>query len=96
MGAATTTEKPVADSATAARLEDLFEVILHNDDHNTMEHVVLCLRRVFRHPESLAVKIMLEAHTRGCAIAQVEPETPALRHRDQLRSYGLSATTQKV
>jgi ATP-dependent Clp protease adaptor protein ClpS len=92
----TTIEKPVTNTATAERLEDMFQVILHNDDHNTMEHVVLCLMRVFGHKEELAVKIMMEAHTKGKVIAEVEAETPAKLHRDQLQSYGLSATVERV
>ena len=48
------------------------QVILYNDSVNTAEHVVLCLMSVFQHPAPLATKIMLEAHTRGRAIAEVE------------------------
>lgn len=81
---------------TLPKPEDLYQVILHNDDHNTMEHVVRCLMRVFGHPEPLAIKIMLEAHERGRAIAEVEAETPARRHRDQLQSFGLTATVEPI
>ena len=79
-----------------ARLEDLCQVVLHNDDHNSMEHVVECLMRVFGHPPALAVKIMAEAHHRGRAIAEVEGATEARLHRDQLVSFGLTATVEKV
>ena len=96
MGGTTTIERPVADTDTAERLEDMCQVVLHNDDYNTMEHVVLCLMRVFGHNEQLAVKIMLEAHEKGKAIAEVEAETPAKLHRDQLQSFSLSATVEKV
>jgi ATP-dependent Clp protease adaptor protein ClpS len=61
-----------------------------------MDHVVECLMRVFGHPEHLAGKIMMEVHTKGKAIAEVESETPAKLHRDQLQSYGLSATVEKL
>jgi len=89
-------ERPAATTATDAQLEDFFQVILFNDDHNSMAHVVHCLMQVFAHPEALAVKIMLEAHDRGKAIAEVEAETPARLHRDQLTSFGLTATVAKV
>jgi ATP-dependent Clp protease adaptor protein ClpS len=92
----TTIEKPVTSTSVAERLEDMYQVILHNDDHNGMEHVVLCLMRIFGHKEHLAVKIMMEAHNRGKAIAEVEAETPAKLHKDQLQSCGLSATVEKV
>jgi ATP-dependent Clp protease adaptor protein ClpS len=91
-----TTEKPVAGTDTTERLEDMYQVVLHNDDHNSMEHVVLCLMRVFGHSEQLAVKIMMEAHEKERAIAEVEAETPAKLHKDQLRSYSLIATVEKV
>jgi ATP-dependent Clp protease adaptor protein ClpS len=88
-------ERPVAETAADTRLEDWYQVILYNDDHNTMDHVVRCLMQVFGHTEALAVKIMVEAHERGKAIAEVEAETPARLHHDQLTSFGLSAAISK-
>ena len=87
---------PVVGTETGTRLEDMYQVILFNDDVNTMEHVVKALTRIFGHSEQLAVKIMLEAHERGKAVAEVEPEERARLHRDQLQSYGLTATVEKV
>lgn len=81
---------------TTPTTEPTCQVVLHNDDRNAAGFVVLCLMKVFAHSQELAVKIMMEAHTRGRSIAEVESETPALRHRDQLRSHGLSATVEKV
>jgi ATP-dependent Clp protease adaptor protein ClpS len=85
-----------ADAGTEVQLEDLYQVVLHNDDHNTMERVVGCLMQVFGHPMELAEKIMLEAHSRGKAIAEVEGETEARTHCGQLLSFGLTATVEKV
>jgi ATP-dependent Clp protease adapter protein ClpS len=76
--------------------EDIFQVILHNDDHNEAGYVARSLMQVFGHGEDLAVKIMMEAHRRGRAIAEVEAESPAIHHRDQLRGLGLSSTAEKV
>jgi ATP-dependent Clp protease adaptor protein ClpS len=80
----------------AVDFERLYQVVLYNDDVNSMEHVVKCLMQIFKHPESLAVKIMLEAHQKGKAIAEVESRTPAELHKDQLISYGLTATIEKI
>jgi len=91
-----TIDVPVNTPVGQVRPDDLYQVVLHNDDHNTMEYVVLCLMRVFGHPRELAVKIMLEAHSLGRAVAEVEPETPARQHRDQLQSCGLTATIEKI
>jgi ATP-dependent Clp protease adaptor protein ClpS len=87
---------PLVEALSDTQLENVCEVILHNDDHNAMEHVVTSLMRVFRHSQALAVKIMFEAHVRGSAIAEVEGEGAATRHRDQLQSLGLIATVEKV
>ena len=83
-------------TATAERLEDLCEVILYNDDHNIAEFVVEALMKVFAHPIELAAKIMFEAHTKGKAIAEVEGETPATLHKQQLESLGLTAEVRKI
>ena len=86
-----------ADDGQAAVLhEDLVQVILHNDDPNTMDHVVRSLVRVFGHSRPLAEKIMIEAHEQGRAIAEVEEENSAQQHRDQLRSCGLVATVEPL
>lgn len=87
-------DRPTTD--TALKHEDIYQVILHNDDKNTMEHVVRCLHTVFGHPMALAERIMLEAHNRGKAVAEVEPESQARLHMDQLRSYSLSVTIEKI
>ena len=97
---ATTTTTPVRRPTSAtrprSRLEDMCQVVLFNDDHNTMEHVVECLMRVFGHTIELAGKVMIEAHERGRAVAEVEARTPAIAHRDQLISFGLTATVETL
>jgi len=99
--AATHTQTIKAPTVTARTdstptIEPTCQVVLHNEDHNAAEHVVLCLMKVFAHGNDLAIKIIMEAHTMGKSIAEVESESPALKHRDQLRGYGLSATVEKV
>ena len=94
MGGTLTTNRPKTETTT--QLEDMYQVILYNDDVNTMEHVVKCLIQIFGHPEPLAVKIMLEAHVNGKAAAEVEAESSARLHVDQLKSYGLIAVMEKI
>ena len=96
MSQTTVKDKPTTATGEKKRLEDMYQVILHNDDRNIAEHVVDCLVRVFGHSLDLAVKIMLEAHNTGQAIAEVEGETEAKLHRDQLESYSLNATVEKI
>lgn len=87
---------PVIADEARHEVEPVCQVVLHNDDHNEGGQVALCLMRVFGHNDQLAWKIMMEAHQNGRAIAEVEEETPAIKHRDELRSCGLSATVEKV
>jgi ATP-dependent Clp protease adapter protein ClpS len=90
------TKEPADHEESVPKSEEICQVVLHNDDHNEAGYVAECLIRVFGHPEKLALKIMMEAHRRGRSIAEVESETPAIRHRDELRSLGLSSTVEKV
>ena len=77
-------------------LESMYQVILFNDNHNTMPHVVVTLMRVFGHTQPLAVKIMHEAHNKGRAIAEVEAKVRAIKHKQQLESAGLTASVEPV
>ena len=74
----------------------MYQVVLHNDDYNEAMFVVRCLVRVFKHTADLAYKIMMEAHTTGRAIAQVEGEAEAKKHCAQLQSAGLGATVEEI
>lgn len=96
LGATKTARSPAKATDGAVHVDGPWQVILFNDDHNLASHVVLCLMRVFGHGEQIAQKIMLEAHTRGRAIAEVEDKEKAQLHKDQLQSYGLTAAIEKI
>ena len=72
------------------------QVILFNDDVNTIDHVVASLMNVFGHPEPLAETIAYEAHNTGRAIAEVEPRPDAEKHAAALRALGLQAAVENV
>jgi ATP-dependent Clp protease adaptor protein ClpS len=72
-----------------------FRVLLHNDDVNSMEHVVTILMRVFRFDRASSERIMLEAHQNGLALCTIEPLEQAELHRDQLISFSLIATIEQ-
>ena len=91
-----TVQDPLQDAGVHLELERMSQIVLFNDDHNAMEHVVRCLIRVFGHPEGLAIKIMVEAQERGRAIAEVEGASEARLHRQQLQSFGLTAEIEPV
>jgi len=72
----------------------LYKVLLHNDDHNAMEHVVKVLTRVFKFKLHECERIMLETHRNGMALCTVEPLEQAEFHKDQLGSYSLISTIE--
>lgn len=71
-----------------------YKVLLHNDDVNTMDHVVRTLLRVFKFEYAECERIMWEAHTSGVALCTVEPLEQAELHRDQLLSFSLTSTIE--
>jgi len=72
-----------------------YRVMLHNDDHNAMDHVV---RSLLRSVPSLTVEdaaeIMLVAHNHGQASVIECPKEAAEHYRDRLESCGLTATIE--
>ncbi|MDA0270957.1 MAG: ATP-dependent Clp protease adaptor ClpS [Chloroflexi bacterium] len=97
-----TSETPVRQSATRS-LEDIlaatippYTVVLHNDDVNSMDHVVRAL--LISVPEltvERAVEVMLAAHEHGRADVITCPLERAELYRDRLESHRLTATIRK-
>jgi ATP-dependent Clp protease adaptor protein ClpS len=72
-----------------------WKVLLHNDDVNTMDHVIRALTEsVPGMPAHRAVRIMLEAHLRGLSIVTVCPLETAEYYRDRLISFSLTSTVE--
>jgi ATP-dependent Clp protease adaptor protein ClpS len=78
-----------------AQLLPPYKVLLHNDDYNSMGHVVQALRRVVPSlSRTDALRIMLEAHTTGVALVIICPKELAEHYRDGLRSFRLTSTIE--
>lgn len=72
-----------------------YRVILHNDDHNTMDGVVLALTKsVPSLSIEQAIAIMMEAHANGLALVIVCPLEQAELYRERLESFGLTSTIE--
>ncbi|MEX2373070.1 MAG: ATP-dependent Clp protease adaptor ClpS [Dehalococcoidia bacterium] len=72
-------------------------MVLHNDDVNSMDHVVHAL--LVSVPElevQQAVEVMVAAHTHGQADVVTCPLERAELYRDRLESHGLTATIRKA
>ncbi len=79
---------PDTDTETQTRRQPPYAVILHNDDLNTMEFVVLVLRKVFGYTLTKCVELMVEAHEKGRAAVWVGSLEVAELKADQIRSCG--------
>jgi ATP-dependent Clp protease adaptor protein ClpS len=79
---------PDTESETRTKRQPPYAVILHNDDVNTMEFVVVVLRKVFGYTVEKCVELMLEAHEKGRAAVWVGALEVAELKADQIRSCG--------
>ncbi len=83
------------------RVEDLWKVVLHNDDYTPMEFVVDVLEVVFDKSPAEANRIMMQVHVDGRGIAGAYPhevaETRAQTTIDLAREAGfpLLATVEE-
>lgn len=82
---------------TITRLLPPYRVLLHNDDHNTMDHVIRALvESVPALTVREAARIMLEAHLRDVALVVVCPKEQAELYCERLAGFGLTATMERA
>jgi len=90
----------VAEGKPRVKEPPRYVVVLHNDDYSTMEFVVEVLQRFFQKTEEQAVKLTLEIHTKGRAVAGIYTpeiaEAKVVQVVDTARSRGfpLKATAE--
>jgi len=85
------------DEETLKRLVPPYNVVLHNDDHNSMDHVVRSLVRcVSALTVERAAEIMFEAHRHGQATVITCPKETAELYRERLENCGLTATIERA
>jgi len=90
MATATPLPEVVPDEAadTRTRRQPPYAVILHNDDVNGMDFVVMVLRKVFGFTVPKCVELMVEAHEKGRSVVWVGAMEVAELKADQIRSCG--------
>ncbi len=86
---------PEQETETRTRRQPPYAVILHNDDTNTTDFVVMVLRKVFGYSVEKCVKLMLEAHERGKAVVWIGALEVAELKADQIRSCGADPGAKK-
>lgn len=72
-----------------------YKVLLHNDDVNAMDRVVLAIAEIVHLPFEDAVQKMLEAHHTDVALLLVTHKELAELYVEQFRSKRLKATMEK-
>lgn len=86
---------PGQETETRTRRQPPYAVILHNDDSNSMDFVVMVLRKVFGYTVEKCVELMLEAHNKGRAVVWVGALEVAELKADQIRSFGADPFVKK-
>ena len=71
-----------------------YKVLLHNDDHNAMDHVVESILLLTPLKEYEAIRRMYEAHRRGLTLLLTTHQERAELYRDQFKSKGLTVTIE--
>lgn len=71
-----------------------YQVILHNDDVNTFEHVILSILRLTPLDEEEAVLRTLEAHETGSSVLLVTHRERAELYVEQFASISLTVTCE--
>jgi ATP-dependent Clp protease adaptor protein ClpS len=86
---------PEVETETRTKRQPPYAVILHNDDSNTMEFVVMVLRKVFGYTVEKCVELMLEAHNKGRVAVWIGALEVAELKADQIRSFGADPHVKK-
>ncbi|KAM3092280.1 ATP-dependent Clp protease adapter ClpS [Phormidesmis sp. 146-35] len=81
--------------STSRKLAPRYRVLLHNDDHNPMEHVVqVLMKTVPSLTQPQAVSIMMEAHNSGLALVITCAQEHAEFYSETLKANNLSSTIE--
>ncbi len=86
------------ESSAQTRVERLlpFRVVLHNDDFNEADFVVVTLIELIGLEEVAAIERMLEAHVEGAAVLVETHRERAELYVEQFASKGLTATCERA
>ena len=83
------------DTSVVRKPAPQYRVLLHNDDFNSMEYVVMVLMQTVPSlSQPQAVDIMMEAHANGLALVITCAMEPAEFYSETLKSHGLSSTIE--
>ncbi|MFY7897085.1 MAG: ATP-dependent Clp protease adaptor ClpS [Phycisphaerales bacterium] len=97
-GPATAVAERPAPALPDRKLDKLppFKVLLHNDDENSMEHVVQTVVELTPLTIERSVQVMLEAHDSGVALLLVTHKERAELYCEQFRSKKLVVSMEEA
>lgn len=72
-----------------------YRLILGNDDYNSFEWVIKCLKEICNHEQNQAEQCAFIVHTRGKCDVKYGDEETISKMKNKLRSAGLCATMEK-
>jgi ATP-dependent Clp protease adaptor protein ClpS len=84
------------ETKTRTRRQPPYAVILHNDDSNSMQFVVMVLRKVFGYTPEKCFELMIEAHEKGRAVVWIGAMEVAELKADQIHSCGADPLVEKA
>jgi ATP-dependent Clp protease adaptor protein ClpS len=79
---------PETENVTDQRREQLYHVIMLNDDEHTYEYVIEMLQKIFNFAYAQAMAHTMEADTTGSSILITCGLQEAEQKRDQIHAYG--------
>lgn len=86
---------PDIDQDVLRKLCPPYKVILHNDEHHSMDYVVEALvKSVPSLDVNDALEIMFTAHKEGTAVVIVVPQETAEFYQERILSFGLGCTIE--
>ncbi|MFQ5805190.1 MAG: ATP-dependent Clp protease adaptor ClpS [Phycisphaerae bacterium] len=71
-----------------------FKVVLHNDDVNTFEHVIITILKLTPLKEPEAIGKTIEAHETGQAVLLVTSKERAELYVEQFATFSLTVTCE--
>lgn len=69
-------------------------LLLHNDDINTFDHVIVTLQSLLRMDQPLAFEAAVEAHQEGASVVMSGAREHLEFHGERLQSAGLTVTVE--
>ena len=88
MSSSSTSVVPEIDESIEEQLEQLYHVILLNDEDHSYDYVIEMLRKLFGLTESTAFSRAVEVDTKGTTVLITCELSKAEGKRDQIHAYG--------